>query len=297
MIEEIKSNPDLSSIEVVGVINLNPLVAIQKANYDSYADLVMKYNIPAYYCEDVNEKDCFEFVQSKNPDIIIQSGWSQKFSDDLLNIPKIACIGEHPAPLPRGRGAACVNWAIIKGEKEWGDTFFKMESTYDTGSVYAQKNFKIEEYDTVKTVYDKVKLSSKLIIRENIVNWCNGSFNIVEQDESKATYFKRRRPADGQFRFTDSAKEIYDLVRAVAEPYPGAFFEARVNGVVEKVIVWEANHMKSNLGSNVIDQSTCNGSVRIGCKGETAIELIRVQVEGQPEMWAKDFFNNNNIEL
>ncbi len=124
MIEAIYNSKYLTKIELRGVVNLSPEAAIGKANYDSYIDLKEKYGFPLYYCNNVNEIECIEFLKDCEPDVIIHSGWSQKFNEEILDIPKYACIGEHPAPLPKGRGAACVNWAIITGEKEWGDTFF-----------------------------------------------------------------------------------------------------------------------------------------------------------------------------
>ena len=135
MIEEIVNNHELSDVEIVGIVNINSTVAINKANYDSYVDIVEKYDIPIYYCENINEPKAISFMKSKSPDIIIQSGWSQYFKKEVLNLAKYACIGEHPAPLPRGKGAACVNWAIITGEEDWGDSFFKMEKEYDSGNL------------------------------------------------------------------------------------------------------------------------------------------------------------------
>lgn len=138
MIEAVLGNKALAGVELAGVVNLRPEAAIEKANYDSYIDLVKKYQLKIYYCENVNEKECVDFLTSCEPDIIIQSGWSQKFSREVLNIPRFGCIGEHPVPLPKGRGAACINWAIITGEKEGGNTFFRMETQYDTGEIYAR---------------------------------------------------------------------------------------------------------------------------------------------------------------
>ena len=116
MIHEIMDNDDIQNVEVVGIVNINAQVAIKKANYDPYNDLVKQYDIPIHYCRNINDEVTVQWMRDKQPDIIIQSGWSQKFSDEVLEIAKYACIGEHPAPLPKGRGAACVNWAIITGE-------------------------------------------------------------------------------------------------------------------------------------------------------------------------------------
>ena len=194
MINAIKQSKNIES-EIVGIVNLNSSRALSKANYYTYLDVAEKYKIPLHFCDNINDEVTLNWIKEKEPDIIIQTGWSQKFRTELLNIPKFGCIGEHPAPLPKGRGAACVNWAILTGETEWGDTFFKMVDEYDRGEVYAQEFFDIKEYDTVKTVYEKVAETSRKIVLENIDNWTSGIFKTIQLDESKATYYKKRTPA------------------------------------------------------------------------------------------------------
>ena len=283
MMKEIKCNPDLSSVDICGVVNLDPKVAINKANYDPYIDLILEYNLPYHYCNNINDQDCVEFVRKCNPDVIIQSGWSQKFKSEIMSIPKFGCIGEHPAPLPKGRGAACVNWAIITGEENWGDTFFKMEDQYDVGHIYAQKSFKIEHHDDVKTVYDKVAQTSVLIVRENIVNWTKGCFNPIVQDDSQATYFKKRTPADGVFDFSENAQTIYNKIRGQARPYPGAFFLHKD----KKITVWKAmfDFQKSSSPEKTMFRNS-DGSLSVVCGDGYIIKLYRIQPENQPEVWS-----------
>lgn len=299
MIEEIKMNSDLNSIEIVGIVNLNSKESINKANYDSYNDLVIKYDIPIFYCNNINDSDAVKFIKARHPDIIIQSGWSQKFGKDVLTAAKYGCIGEHPAPLPKGRGAACVNWAIINGETEWGDSFFKMEDRYDVGVIYAQKYFKIEIYDNVKTVYDKVSNTSTEIIRENILNWSKGILNGIIQNDSEATHYPRRRPADGIFSFKEKAIDVYNKIRAQTKPYPGAFFQAYLNGIKKNIFVWDAKYIgtQSEYGAGQFLLRKENGGVDIVCGDGKILLLERIQVENSQEVWAYDLFSQNDIKL
>lgn len=286
MIETVLNSDKLKTVELVGVVNLSPSVAVGKANYDSYVDLFQKYNLNYYYCKNVNEPECVEFIKSCSPDIIIQSGWSQKFNEEILSIPKFACIGEHPAPLPKGRGAACINWAIITGEHYWGDTFFKMEMQYDTGLIYSQEFFNIELYDNVKTVYDKVAQVSVLAIEKHLSNWVDGKLDGKKQDDAKSTHYPRRRPSDGLFSFEqDTALNIYNHIRGQARPYPGAFFEYEVNGNKRKLYVWDVR-----LGK----RAEAGETVAI-CKDGEGIILRRVQEDNKPEMWAYDYFGKSQI--
>ena len=290
MISEILTRPDLASVEIAGVVNLSPTAAIGKANYDSYTDLIREYAIPHYYCQDVNEAGCVQFVTVQEPDLIIQSGWSQKFRPEIMAIPRYGCIGEHPAPLPRGRGAACVNWAILTGETEWGDSFFRMEERYDTGVVYAQRFFSIEPHDDVKTVYDRVARCSAEIVREHIVDWVAGRLHGLPQDDSKATYYKRRRPSDGLFDFSRPAMDVYNAIRAQARPYPGAFFMAtsgRATG--RKVMVWRAAYGGAAENPDAEHMAPGDdGSLSVVCGDGCVVRLIRVQVENMPEIWGAE---------
>ncbi len=285
MIEAVLGNKALAGVELAGVVNLRPEAAIEKANYDSYIDLVKKYQLKIYYCENVNEKECVDFLTSCEPDIIIQSGWSQKFSREVLNIPRFGCIGEHPAPLPKGRGAACINWAIITGEKEWGNTFFRMETQYDTGEIYARDFFTIELYDDVKTVYDKVAASSVKIILEHLDAWANGTLNGAKQNDSLATHYKRRKPSDGELNFSENAMCVYNQIRGQTKPYPGAFFYADADGETEKIYVWRAALSEENI----------EGGIKVVCGDGKGIVLLRVQPEGKPEAWAADCLTNIKI--
>ena len=157
-----------------------------------------------------------------------------------------------------------------------------MEMQYDTGLVFSQEFFNIELIDDVKTVYDKVAGAAVTAIEKHLVDWTEGKLNGVKQDDSCATHYPRRRPSDGLFSFErDSALNIYNHIRGQARPYPGAFFEYDCNGNVKKVYVW-----KARLGADPAD-----GEVAFECK-EGSIILQRVQEDGRPEMWAKDYFES-----
>ncbi len=269
--------------QVVGIVNLNTQRALNKANYHTYLDIAAEYNIPIHFCSNVNDQVTLDWIADKKPDILIQTGWSQKFREPLLNLPKYGCIGEHPAPLPRGRGAACVNWAILTGETQWGDTFFHMVNEYDRGAVYAQEMFPIAEYDTVKTVYDKVALCSAKVIKQYIDQWSEGVFEAIALDEREATYYHRRTPADGVFTFAMGAKQLHDFIRAQTEPYPGAFFWYQG----EKITVLSSRRsgIRSEAAAGTILGTTPEGGIRVVCGDGETLDLLRYRREDGGKLW------------
>lgn len=269
--------------EIVGIVNLNTQRALSKANYYTYLDIAAEYDIPLHFCDNVNDPQTVAWIREKQPDIIIQTGWSQKFRDELLAVPTYGCIGEHPAPLPRGRGAACVNWAILTGETRWGDTFFHMVQQYDRGAVYAQSFFEIAPYDNVKTVYDKVAACAADVVTKHIDRWTAGRFEEIALDESTATYYGKRTPKDGIFDFGFGCKQLHDFIRAQTEPYPGAFF---MRGE-EKITVLSARPTGavSKAAPGTILGKTANGGIEVVCGDGGVIELLRYRREDGVYLW------------
>ena len=296
IIEEFMSNPDIGA-ELCGVVNLNAKQAMNKANYDSYSDLAEKYEFPIYYCDNVNDDESIAFMKQCDPDVILQSGWSQKFSDKVLSIPRYACIGEHPAPLPRGRGAACVNWAILTGEKQWGDSYFQMVSEYDKGDIYAQKFFTIEKYDTVFTVYEKVAQCAAETVAEYAQKWTNGIFDIIKQDDSAATYYKKRRPSDGEIKsFDQDAVVLHNFIRAQTHPYPGTYIMTQ-NGKLDILESRVVENMKKDLCPGTVFAKTDNGGILVTTAGQAVMELLRVKKDGRPTMWATDLVQEEQLPV
>ena len=274
--------------ELVGVVNLNAEQAKHKANYDDYRDLIEKYRLPVYYCNHINDKETVAFIKGLQPDIILQSGWSQKFSNEVLSLPRFACIGEHPAPLPKGRGAACVNWAILTGETQWGDSYFRMVEGYDKGEIYAQEFFRIEPYDTVFTVYEKVARCAQKVVGRYAARWGNGCFDVTVQDERQATHYLRRKPADGEILdFDRPANVLHDFIRAQTTPYPGAYVTTKKGKLYVLASRVCENMFTDEKPGNVFGVGQ-NGGLLMACANGTVLELLRLQGENQPSVWGAD---------
>ena len=296
IINEFMTNCMLGA-ELVGVINLNPKQALNKANYDSYSDLAEKYGFPIYYCNNINDEDVVLFIEECKPDIILQSGWSQKFSDKVLSLPKYGCIGEHPAPLPKGRGAACVNWAVLTGETQWRDSFFRMVSEYDKGDLFAQKFFTIEKYDDVFTIYEKVAMCAVEAVAEYASKWTNGIFDIVKQDDSKATYYKRRTPADGDIKtFSQEANILHNFIRAQTHPYPGTYISTK-KGKLYILSSSVLENVKTEENPGTIFAKTENGGILVAAGNNSVIEILRVKKENRPSMWACQIIPDDNLPI
>ena len=159
-----------------------------------------------------------------------------------------------------------------------------MEMEYDAGIIYSQEYFKIEQYDDVKAVYDKVAKASVNAFEKHLMDWTKGNLIGRTQDDSLSTYYPRRRPSDGKLDFSKPAEDEYNAIRGQARPYPGAFLNYKCNGKNQKIYIW-----KAGIGSD-----RRSGEFSVTCGDGKELILRRVQMEGNPEMWAEDFFRENH---
>ncbi len=277
---------------VVSVYTLHPDLKDKTAGFKSFDPLMGDKDIQYYKIKDINENEVVKNIKEENPDIIIQVGWSQIIKEEIINLPPKGTVGFHASPLPKFRGGAPVNWAIIKGKKEWATTFFYMDTDVDSGDIIGQKKLNIDFEDTVKDVYEKVTLKDIELLEEYLPLLKEGEAPRKPQDDSEATYVERRKPEDGVIDWTKSSYEIYNWIRALTHPYPGAF--TFYDG--KKVLIWDSkasekeSHRKPgtivNMSSEGIEVSTSDG----------ILVLTRLQMEGQKELTFKEWVKKYNIK-
>ena len=210
-----------------------------------YLDAISKaHDIELLKIDHINDTIVSETLRERGIDWLFIIGWSQIASEETIKAPKLGVIGAHPTLLPEGRGRAAIPWAIIKGLKQTGVTFFKMDLGVDTGEILAQEIIPIEERETATTLYTKVDEAHVSLFLDTLPNLISGNYFLQKQDESKATYWEGRTPADGEIKPYMSLDEVDRLVRATTHPYPGAFY---INEDGENVIVWNTDELKNVL--------------------------------------------------
>lgn len=265
-----------------------------------YLDYCNEYHIPVSLIETIKNEEAYQIIKESKPDLMIVLGWSEILPERLLDIPTIGTIGAHAAMLPHGRGSAPVNWAIIKGEQQGGNSLMWLNKEVDKGDIIDQIGFDITPYDTCKTVYDKVAETNQIMLLRIIDRLSNGLPTVMnKKNVTDEELLPRRRPKDGLMDWNQSSQKIYDFVRALTKPYPGAF--SFING--EKYIIWSASLLPM-IGDNeaglivgpVIcpDYSSCG--IMVACskgyiiiheieneKGEVfkGKELINLKLEGR----------------
>lgn len=216
----------------------------ENAFYGSVAQLCAQKGIPVHAPEDANHPLWIERIAKLNPDYVFSFYYRNLLSDALLAIPAKGAFNLHGSLLPRYRGRAPANWVLVNGETETGVTLHRMVKRADAGAILAQQRVAIERSDTALTLHGKLRQAASDLLRDTLPLMLQGKATETPQDESKATVFGRRTPADGKLVWKKPAEELFNLVRAVTKPYPGAFCAVGEH----KLIVWSAEVVKGNEG-------------------------------------------------
>jgi len=163
-------------------------------------------------------------LQNIKPEFIFSFYYRRMLPASILKLAKRGAYNMHGSLLPKYRGRAPVNWAVLKGETETGATLHEMVEKPDAGRIVDQERVPIGPDEVAVDVFRKVTDAAEKILARSIGKLIDGTAKSREQDLSKGSYFGGRRPEDGRIDWTKSAREIHNLVRAVAPPYPGAFW-------------------------------------------------------------------------
>ena len=230
--------------DVVGIMTLNDVAASKRSGVFNFKSFAEDTEIPYYEVKHVNDKNSVEILKNHNPDILIVLGWSQLLNNEVLAIPSTGTIGAHASLLPKMRGSAPINWAIIKGEVKTGNTLMWLNIGVDTGKIIDQYEFEINLYDSCKTLYENVAKSNKIMLERSLpLIYKSGQIG-KNQEESIGAILPRRKPKDGLIDFNNNSLDLYNFIRALARPYPGAYFDYKN----QQVIIWKASYSK--LGKN-----------------------------------------------
>ncbi|GAL20322.1 UDP-4-amino-4-deoxy-L-arabinose formyltransferase / UDP-glucuronic acid oxidase (UDP-4-keto-hexauronic acid decarboxylating) [Vibrio maritimus] len=204
--------------------------------FESVAKLAAKNGIPVYAPEDVNHPLWVDKIRAMKPDALFSFYYRNMISQEVLDIAPKGGFNLHGSLLPTYRGRAPINWALVNGETETGVTLHKMVQKADAGDIVGQEKIAITDEDTAETLHKRMNAASSDLLSKVLPTIVDGSFTATAQDESKATYFGRRTPADGEIKWSNDSRTVFNLVRAVTEPFPGAFTFLGER----KLIIWGA---------------------------------------------------------
>ena len=203
--------------------------------FASVRELAKMHDIPVVTA-DINLRENVALVRELAPDLLFCFYYRNMLREEVLRIPRLGALNLHGSYLPKYRGQVPVNWAVINGDSETGATLHYMTGKPDAGDIVDQEKVGIAFSDTAVEVFDKVTRAAVAVLARSLPLLLADSAPRVPMDLSRGSYFGRRRPDDGRIDWSRSAVEIYNLVRGVTHPYPGAF--SYLGG--KKIVIWSA---------------------------------------------------------
>ncbi|OAP39796.1 methionyl-tRNA formyltransferase [Sinorhizobium glycinis] len=205
------------------VVTLPPEAAERHSDFADIADLARATGSAVCYATDVNAAATLEAMALVRPDLTFVIGWSQICRRPFRDIARKGTVGFHPAALPHFRGRGVIPWTILQGEEETGSTLFWLDDGIDSGPVLLQRLFPVEADETARSLYAKQTANLAEMVVEAAALVESDSAPRTQQDHDQASYCAKRSPEDGLIDWHRPAAAVLRLIRAVGDPYPGAF--------------------------------------------------------------------------
>ncbi len=245
-----------------------------------------RLGLTVYQPRRVREPEFIETLRRINPDAVVVAAYGQILPREILALPKYGCINIHASLLPLYRGAAPVNWAIIRGETKTGITIMQMDEGMDTGAILTQEKMPIDPKDTAGTLTEKLSVLGAKMIAAALPRIESGKLAPVKQDDSKATLAPILKKEDGLINWSLSAAEIHNRVRGLS-PWPGAY--GFLDGKLVKIL--ESEFLPDSGEPGAIYQ-TSKAAVDVGA-GNGLLRILRIQPEGKKPMTAGEFLRGH----
>ena len=263
----------------------------KKMQFPPVKEKAVEYDIPVYQPQRARDEEFIEELKNLNPDVIVVVAYGQILPESILNIPKYGCINVHGSLLPKYRGAAPIQWAVLDGEEKTGITTMYMEKGLDTGDMIDKAEVVLDKKETAGSLHDKLMVLGANLLLETLKKLEDGTAVREKQNDEESCYAKMLSKDMGQIDFTKSAREIECLIRGM-NPWPSAY--TFLNGKTLKVWKCKVSTEKTDAVPGTIFLTDKEG-IHTAC-GEGVLILTEVQLEGKKRMETEAFLRGYHIE-
>ena len=250
-------------------------------------ELAARKGLPVRQPEKARDEGFLEELHRLQPDLIAVAAYGQILPQNILDLPRFGCLNVHTSLLPKYRGAAPIQWAILNDEAETGVTIMKMDAGLDTGDILAQQPTPIHPEDTSETLHDRLAELGAELLMQTISDYVAGRIQPRPQPTEGVIYAPKINKQDGRIDWRQPARAIGNRVRAMV-PWPSAFAYLPDQLPAHLLKIWQAEVVESTAGApGEIIQANKTGIV-VAC-GQGALRILALQREGGRRMSAQDF--------
>jgi methionyl-tRNA formyltransferase len=244
----------------------------------------LEYHLPVFQPAKLSLPGEYEKLQSLSPDVIVVVAYGQILKINVLELPRLGCINVHSSLLPKWRGAAPIQWALLNGDSQTGITTMRLVEKLDAGQILLQESLPILEEDTATDVHDKLATMGARLIVSTLTGLESGKLSGAAQDEGKVTYAQKITKEMGQLKMTEPAEVLERKIRALA-PWPGTYVSLlKTRLSIKKARVHSLLNEKP--GKLFEKAGTLMLATQKGC-----LELLLLQWEGKKEVTPAEFLN------
>ena len=245
----------------------------EKIWFKTPAAAAREKGIPVFTPEKINTPEWLDRITALQPDLILSVYYRNMIGTRILALPQLGAFNMHGSLLPKYRGRAPINWAVLHGEPRIGMSLHRMVKAPDAGAVVDQEGVDLSPRDTAEQAFRKVLPCARHVLARQIDALLAGTATETSQDDSQATYFGGRTPDDGRIHWTQTTGQIFNLIRAVTDPYPGAFTDVGT----ARLMVWWAEAAAGQRGK---PGEILSVAPLIVATGDGALELTRTEWRG-----------------
>ncbi|WP_353093942.1 methionyl-tRNA formyltransferase [Tissierella praeacuta] len=279
------------SIELVITQKDKPKGRGKKVQHTPVKEKALELGLEVYQPDSINDIESVDRIKSINPDFIVVVAYGQILKKDILEMPKCGCYNVHASLLPKYRGAAPINWAIINGEKETGVTIMEMEEGLDSGDMLLWKSIPISLDDDAVSMHDKLSILGGELIVEALDGIKNGILNKTPQNHNLSTYAHMLNKSMGRINWSDRGENIINLIRGL-KSWPSAYTQYKD----EIVKIHKASLIdKIKEGKNGEIIKVDNNGIYVNAKDKTII-IEEVQFPGKKKLKVGEYLRGNSIE-
>lgn len=264
-----------------------------KLSYSPVKELALENNIPVYQPTKLRDGTATELIKSLDPDILVVVAYGRILPDDMLEVPKYGAINVHASLLPKYRGAAPIQWAVLNGDKITGVTTMYLASEMDTGDIIYTSETEIGEFETSGELFDRLMIMGAELLARTLRDIEAGTAPRTPQDHSKASYVKMLDKSLSPIEWAKTPREVIKQIYGL-QPWPVA--TAELDGKVFKIYSAEYTQNKTDKAPGSVVSAGKKG-IEIACLDGETVLITELQAAGKKRMKASDYLLGHPIKV